>query len=329
MAIKICLDAGHYGKYNQSPAVKTYYEAEMTWKLHNLLKKYLEEYGVKVIQTRSKQAVDMGLKARGQASKGCNLFISIHSNAVGNKADESVDYPLVIVPINGSGTKIGEKLAKCIESTMGTKQKAKAISKKGSGDWDYYSVIYGATSVDVPGIILEHSFHTNTKMAKWLLNEKNLDKLAKAEAEVIASHYGLKKETAKKTIYRVQTGAYSKKADADNHLKKVKKAGFDGWMEKVNGKYTVYAGSFEAKKNAENRLAEVKKAGFSGKIVEVGSAKKTEAKPAKKTVAQIAKEVINGDWGNGAERKKRLTEAGYDYTAVQKEVNRLCKLSGK
>ena len=28
-----------------------------------------------------------------------------------------------------------------------------------------------------------------------------------------------------------------------------------------------------------------------------------------------------GDWGNGDERKKRLTEAGYDYDAVQKKVN--------
>ena len=42
---------------------------------------------------------------------------------------------------------------------------------------------------------------------------------------------------------------------------------------------------------------------------------------------EIAKEVIKGKWGNGADRKKRLSEAGYDYNLVQKEVNRL--LSGK
>jgi N-acetylmuramoyl-L-alanine amidase len=51
--IKICLDAGHYGKYNRSPAVKEYYESDMNWKLHNMLKKYLEEYGFEVIQTRA------------------------------------------------------------------------------------------------------------------------------------------------------------------------------------------------------------------------------------------------------------------------------------
>ena len=42
-----------------------------------------------------------------------------------------------------------------------------------------------------------------------------------------------------------------------------------------------------------------------------------------KDVTTIAKEVINGKWGNGDDRVKRLRAAGYDSTAVQKEVNRL------
>lgn len=48
-------------------------------------------------------------------------------------------------------------------------------------------------------------------------------------------------------------------------------------------------------------------------------------KPKKKTTEQIAKEVIKGLWGNGAERKKKLTEAGYNYSTVQKYVNKLLK----
>lgn len=43
----------------------------------------------------------------------------------------------------------------------------------------------------------------------------------------------------------------------------------------------------------------------------------------KKSVDELAKEVLRGDWGNGDERKKRLTAAGYDYNAVQKRVNSL------
>ena len=112
--VKICLDAGHFGKYNRSPAVTSYYESDMNWKLHLLLKKYLEQYGIEVITTRADQEKDMGLYARGQASKGCNLFLSIHSNAVGSAVNEAVDYPLVIVPISGSGDAIGNKLAKSL-----------------------------------------------------------------------------------------------------------------------------------------------------------------------------------------------------------------------
>jgi hypothetical protein len=40
-----------------------------------------------------------------------------------------------------------------------------------------------------------------------------------------------------------------------------------------------------------------------------------------KTVDILAHEVLNGQWGNGAERQTRLTNAGYDYDAVQKRVN--------
>ena len=42
-----------------------------------------------------------------------------------------------------------------------------------------------------------------------------------------------------------------------------------------------------------------------------------------KTVTEIAKEVIQGKWGNGTDRRDRLTAAGCDYDAVQDEVNRI------
>lgn len=44
---------------------------------------------------------------------------------------------------------------------------------------------------------------------------------------------------------------------------------------------------------------------------------------------EIALQVINGMWGNGKERKQRLTEAGYDYDAIQKIVNKKIGSSSK
>lgn len=55
---------------------------------------------------------------------------------------------------------------------------------------------------------------------------------------------------------------------------------------------------------------------------------KVEEPKEEKTITQIAREVLKGKWGNGAARKANLTTAGYDYNAVQTEVNRLVN-SGK
>lgn len=45
--------------------------------------------------------------------------------------------------------------------------------------------------------------------------------------------------------------------------------------------------------------------------------------PTKKSVEEIAKEVLDGKWYNGAARKSALAKAGYDYDEVQAKVNEL------
>ena len=40
---------------------------------------------------------------------------------------------------------------------------------------------------------------------------------------------------------------------------------------------------------------------------------------------ELAYQVMHGNWGNGDERRRRLTAAGYDYNAVQSIVNQLAK----
>ena len=47
------------------------------------------------------------------------------------------------------------------------------------------------------------------------------------------------------------------------------------------------------------------------------------AKLSKKSNEEIAREVIAGKWGNGDDRKQRLTSAGYNYTVIQAIVNKL------
>lgn len=48
-----------------------------------------------------------------------------------------------------------------------------------------------------------------------------------------------------------------------------------------------------------------------------------------KSISEVAHEVIAGQWGSGDDRKKKLTSAGYDYKAVQKEVNKILNTPSK
>lgn len=116
-----------------------------------------------------------------------------------------------------------------------------------------------------------------------------------------------------KVLYRVQTGAFRNKAGAEALLQQVKAKGFDTYMVKVNGLYKVQVGAFAQKSNAIAMAAKLKAAGFSTYVISGGG----------KSIEEIAREVLQGKWGNGAERKARLEAAGYDYAEVQAKVNTL------
>ena len=70
---------------------------------------------------------------------------------------------------------------------------------------EYYSVLYGAAEVGTVGMIVEHSFHTNTRATKWLINPANLKAMAQAEAKQIAAWFGIDKPVQEQTSwYRVR-----------------------------------------------------------------------------------------------------------------------------
>lgn len=56
-----------------------------------------------------------------------------------------------------------------------------------------------------------------------------------------------------------------------------------------------------------------------------GTVEETSKVSSTKSVEEIAKEVISGKWGNGAERREKLTAAGYDCSVIQKKVNEILK----
>ena len=54
-------------------------------------------------------------------------------------------------------------------------------------------------------------------------------------------------------------------------------------------------------------------------------AREVQPQPQLKSIDEVAKEVIRGEWGNGEDRKARLTQAGYDYNVIQARANEMLR----
>lgn len=169
-----------------------------------------------------------------------------------------------------------------------------------------------------------HRWFANKSCPGEYLYSRHSDIAAKVNALLGDSAGETAQTPTTQTLYRVQVGAYSKKANADAMLEKIKKAGFDTYMVQVDGLYKVQVGAYSKKSNADAMAAKLKASGFDTYIT-TKSGTAVSAGTQKKSVTELAKEVIAGKWGNGSDRKNRLTQAGYDYATVQAKVNELMK----
>jgi len=93
-----------------------------------------------------------------------------------------------------------------------------------------------------------------------------------------------------------------------------------GFVEKIEGnKVTTIEG------NTSKRVARRTYNWNDWRVAGYARPKYPALKKTTKSPHDIARDVINKKWGNGAERKRRLIDAGYDYNAVQKIVNQRMK----
>lgn len=162
----------------------------------------------------------------------------------------------------------------------------------------------------------------NLTMHKWFAATTCPGPYLESKFPYIAEQVNKRLQEGKKTaaIYRVQAGAFKEKANAEKQLAAIKKSGFtDAILVKADGLYKVQVGAYAQWSNASQMLHRIKNAGYNAFVTEKAGTVVTS----KKSNKEIAKEVIAGKWGNGAERTKRLTVAGYDPEIVQAYVNKL------
>lgn len=165
-----------------------------------------------------------------------------------------------------------------------------------------------------------------TKLLWFADKDKTLKYVPKSDEMVLTVHrwfankscpgdwlYARLGDLAKMVTANLGTPQSTKPSSSNKTIYRVRKS----WKDVKSQKGAFYYLS-NAKKCADNNK------GYSV-FDESGKAVYTSKSSTTKSVDTLAREVIQGKWGNGTERKQKLTDAGYDYDAVQKRVNELMR----
>ena len=170
------------------------------------------------------------ISLRGEYAKKADLFVSLHTNANNNNANgyptcsQPVEINKAIVLINkvacnsNKYVKLANEVGKAVtlanyeagvsctkKFTSVKKGKVKkwtdsyndSLNKRGTvcyrfgSNGDYYGVLKGASNVKVPGMIIEHGFHTVEEVRRLAMEEDLAQKWAEADAYGIAKGFGL------------------------------------------------------------------------------------------------------------------------------------------
>lgn len=199
----IILDAGHGQFGNRHFPCEGYtgdfFEGTQNYKLAVFLKDELKARGFEVMLTRNEVSDDPGLAERGHLAGDNNaiLFMSIHSNAPGPasnpEAYHAIRGSVIYYAITDEeDTPFFLALNKKISDVMNTRDLGiKTREYPDRPGIDYYGVIRASVESGCKrAMIVEHGFHTNPEDTAFLQSDDCLQKLAKAEAEVIDTYLG-------------------------------------------------------------------------------------------------------------------------------------------
>lgn len=258
MAKKIFLSPSNQDKNTYAAGNTT--EDVQCGKIAHACKAALERCGFEV---KLEQYDTMQNRVKHSDEWGADLHVPIHTNAFDGKL---------------GGTRVffykpdssGYDAAKAIYSTLCplTPGKSDNLTQNKS--------LYELKYPKAPAVYVEAEFHDVATYAKWIIDHTTL--IGEAICSGICAYFGAtykyQADSADNkpdgnVLYRVQTGAFSKKGNAENYCADIKKAGFDAFIVIADGLYKVQVGAFANKDNAQAMLAKVKRAGFTAFITAV------------------------------------------------------------
>lgn len=176
---------------------------------------------------------DMYARVRESNSFGADLHVAIHTNATA-KHNVTGGTQILLYDITGEREKVGRAVFKRLAPLTPGESAERLIEKP-----DFYEI----NSAKGITVYCECEFH-DTKIGSDFIRN-NTQKIGEAIAKGICDYYGVsvtssaestEKEnnasSENETLYKIQVGAFREKKNAENYLKKLKEAGFDGFIVK-------------------------------------------------------------------------------------------------
>lgn len=284
--LKVLIDPGHEGvlpKLDPGAGAGGLHEANIVLDIANRVYKGLSLYNVDLKMTRTKaQSNSLKYKMDLSNSWKADFYFSIHINSASAKSARGYEDFIHDKLSNSTNTaKIRDIIHQEISSVMVDYK----IPNRGKKKANYHVL----RETNCSAILVEVLFVSNEHDRKLLQDTKFLQAVADAYIRGIARALGLSKKVVKKpapikptpikssptkpnskVFYRVVTGSFENRANANDRVTSLKTKGFSSFLSAdiVNGKQTfrVITGSYEKYDNAELQVKLLKTKGFSSFI---------------------------------------------------------------
>lgn len=225
---KIALCAGHYLKTAGKRCLKKLDPNETReWvlndricdKIEQKLKAYEGYSLLRVDDTTGSTDVSLANRVTKANSWGADFYLSIHHNAGINGGSGGGVVAYVYTKVDSTTKDWQKRLYDAIIAKTGLKGNRSTPLASAN--------LYECRKTKMPAVLLECGFMDSKTDVPIILTDDFADKVATACVEVIVAKGKLKKKATTSKIYRVQVGAYTKKANAEAMQKKLQTAGFD------------------------------------------------------------------------------------------------------
>ncbi|EGL83746.1 cell wall hydrolase/autolysin [Caldalkalibacillus thermarum TA2.A1] len=231
---KIFIDPGHGGRDPGAVANGLQEKAlvlDIALRMRNML---LNEYeGVQVRMSRDKDVfVSLEERARMANSWGADYFVSVHINAGGGTGFESFVHTSQASRTVALRNVVHDEI---IRALSGVRDRGKKVAN--------FAVL---RLTRMPAILTENLFVDHVQDASRLKDPNFLSRIARGHAEGIAKAFGLRKKqqqqqsstsqststaTSGNVMYRVVTGSFRDRENAERRVAELKKAGFESFID--------------------------------------------------------------------------------------------------